>query len=57
MSSPHLIPFIELSTYAKDRSSSRSNGGMDIEGQGFRVPGNYITGIACGGRHSTAITG
>uniref|UniRef100_A0A7N0UV03 RCC1-like domain-containing protein n=1 Tax=Kalanchoe fedtschenkoi TaxID=63787 RepID=A0A7N0UV03_KALFE len=56
VSSPHPIPCIELSTYAKDRSSPLSRTGMHLEGHGFRVPGNYIKGIACGGRHSAVIT-
>uniref|UniRef100_A0A7N0V386 Ultraviolet-B receptor UVR8 n=1 Tax=Kalanchoe fedtschenkoi TaxID=63787 RepID=A0A7N0V386_KALFE len=56
VSSPHPIPCIELSTYAKDRSSTLSRAGTHLEGQGFRVPGNYIKGIACGGRHSAVIT-
>ncbi|KAL9677789.1 hypothetical protein QQ045_015625 [Rhodiola kirilowii] len=50
VSTPHPIPCIEFPTYANDRSASLS------EGQEFRVPGNYIKEIACGGKHSAAIT-
>ncbi|KAL8161073.1 hypothetical protein V2J09_012562 [Rumex salicifolius] len=46
VSSPHPIPCIE-SSYRKDRTS---------EGLGGRVPGTYIKGIACGGRHSAVVT-
>ncbi|KAG5237538.1 ultraviolet-B receptor UVR [Salix suchowensis] len=45
VSSPHPIPCID-SAYGKDRAV----------GQGFRVPGSYVKGIACGGRHSAVIT-
>ncbi|KAK9283880.1 hypothetical protein L1049_012135 [Liquidambar formosana] len=54
VSSPHPVPCIE--SYGKDRSSALSRGSMNSEGQGFRVPGSYVKGIACGGRHSAVIT-
>lgn len=56
VSSPHPIPCIESSAYGKDRSAAMSRGGM-TEGQGYRAPGSYVKGIACGGRHSAVITG
>ncbi|KAG2730363.1 hypothetical protein I3760_01G288800 [Carya illinoinensis] len=56
VSSPHPVPCIESSPYGKDRSISLSRGSMSSEGQGFRVPGSYVKGIACGGRHSAVIT-
>ncbi|KAJ4719959.1 Ultraviolet-B receptor UVR8 [Melia azedarach] len=56
VSSPHPIPCIESSSYGKDRSTALSRGSMSSEGPGFRVPGNYVKGIACGGRHSAVIT-
>ncbi|XP_050250595.1 ultraviolet-B receptor UVR8 isoform X3 [Quercus robur] len=55
VSSPHPVPCIE-SPYVKDRSTALSRGSMGSEGQGFRAPGSYIKGIACGGRHSAVIT-
>ncbi|KAF3433649.1 hypothetical protein FNV43_RR24752 [Rhamnella rubrinervis] len=55
VSCPHPIPCIESSSYGKDRSATISQGSMS-EGQGFRAPGNYVKGIACGGRHSAVIT-
>lgn len=51
VSSPHPVPCIE-SSYRKDRHSTLSSDGI-----GYRVPGTYIKSIACGGRHSAAITG
>lgn len=56
VSSPHPVPCIE-SPYVKDRSTALSRGSMGSEGQGFRAPGSYVKGIACGGRHSAVITG
>ncbi|XP_057979918.1 ultraviolet-B receptor UVR8 isoform X2 [Malania oleifera] len=56
VSSPHPVPCIESSSYVKDRSAAVSRGSMSSEGQGFRVPGAYVKGIACGGRHSAVIT-
>jgi len=56
VSSPHPVPCIE-SSYVKDRSMGFSRGNMSSEGQNFRVPGSYVKQIACGGRHSAAITG
>ncbi|XP_021757263.1 ultraviolet-B receptor UVR8-like isoform X2 [Chenopodium quinoa] len=55
VSSPHPVPCIE-SSYRKDGHSGFSQGGLNSDGHGFRVPGSYIKGIACGGRHSAAIT-
>ncbi|CAO2817130.1 unnamed protein product [Amaranthus hypochondriacus] len=55
VSSPHPVPCIE-SSYRKDRHSGFSQASLSSDGQGFRVPGTYIKGIACGGRHSAAIT-
>lgn len=57
VSSPHPVTCIESSPFGKDRSTSLSRGSMSSEGQGFRVPGSYVKGIACGGRHSAVITG
>ncbi|XP_028776173.1 ultraviolet-B receptor UVR8 [Neltuma alba] len=56
VSSPHLVPCINSSTYGKDRFVALAQGSMNSGGQNFRVPGNYVKGIACGGRHSAVIT-
>lgn len=56
VSSPHLVPCIDSSSYGKDLSTSLAQGSMSSEGQNFRIPGSYIKSIACGGRHSAVIT-
>lgn len=56
VSSPHPIPCIAASSVGKDRSAALPRGSMGSEGQGYRVPGSYIKGIACGGRHSAVVT-
>jgi len=56
VSSPHPVPCVDSSSSAKDRPMTLSRGGMTSDGQGFRVPGSYVKGIACGGRHSAVIT-
>ncbi|KAB2598287.1 ultraviolet-B receptor UVR8-like [Pyrus ussuriensis x Pyrus communis] len=55
VSSPHPVPCIE-SSYGKDGSAGLSRGTMGSDGFGLGVPGNYVKGIACGGRHSVVIT-
>ncbi|MBA0813824.1 hypothetical protein Gohar_027646 [Gossypium harknessii] len=57
VSSPHPVPCIEPSSLGKDRASALSRGSLSSERQSFRVPGSYVKGIACGGRHSAVITG
>lgn len=47
VSSPHPIPCVKSSSY----------GIMNPDEHSFGVPGNYVKGIACGGRHSAVITG
>ncbi|XP_043715887.1 ultraviolet-B receptor UVR8-like isoform X1 [Telopea speciosissima] len=56
VSSPHPVPCIESSGYGKDRSSTAPRGIINAEGQVYKVPGTYVKGIACGGRHSAVIT-
>ncbi|XP_043701848.1 ultraviolet-B receptor UVR8-like isoform X1 [Telopea speciosissima] len=56
VSSPHPVPCIEPSGYGKDRSSTAPPGSINSEGQVYKVPGTYVKGIACGGRHSAVIT-
>ncbi|XP_022879213.1 ultraviolet-B receptor UVR8-like isoform X2 [Olea europaea var. sylvestris] len=55
VSFPHPVPCID-SSFTRDHSMKLSRGSRGSDGQGFRVPGNYIKGIACGGRHSAVIT-
>lgn len=57
VSSPHPVPCIDSSSLRKDRAMGLSHGCTGSEGQGLRVPGNYVKRIACGGRHSAVITG
>ncbi|XVF83740.1 hypothetical protein PTKIN_Ptkin16aG0515800 [Pterospermum kingtungense] len=56
VSSPHLVPCIKPSSYGKERAAALSRGSLCSEGLSFRVPGSYVKGIACGGRHSAVIT-
>lgn len=57
VSSPHPVLCIDSSSsLRKDRARGLSHGCSGSEGQGLRVPGNYIKRIACGGRHSAVIT-
>ncbi|XP_016459869.1 ultraviolet-B receptor UVR8 isoform X2 [Nicotiana tabacum] len=56
VSSPHPVPCIDSSPSRKDRAMGLSHGCPGSEGQGLRVPGNYVKRIACGGRHSAVIT-
>ncbi|KAL2333288.1 hypothetical protein Fmac_014501 [Flemingia macrophylla] len=48
VSTPHLVPCIDSSSYGMDISASLARGTMSSDGQNFRVPGSYIKGIACG---------
>lgn len=57
VSSPHPVPCTDSSSLGKDRTMAFSRGSMGSEGHSFRVPGTYVKGIACGGRHSAVITG
>ncbi|KAH6798171.1 Regulator of chromosome condensation family protein [Perilla frutescens var. hirtella] len=56
VASPHLIPCIDPSLNGGDSSgvNNQNSGGVAAEQQ--KSVGNYITGIACGGRHSAVIT-
>ncbi|OVA15573.1 Regulator of chromosome condensation [Macleaya cordata] len=56
VSSPHPIPCVQPSAYGKGTSSVVPRGSMSSDGQVYKVPGTYVTSIACGGRHSAAIT-
>lgn len=56
VSSPHLIPCLESSSYGKDKSSALARGIVGSEGEDLKVPGSFVKEIACGGRHSAVIT-
>ncbi|XXG86436.1 hypothetical protein AAC387_Pa11g1333 [Persea americana] len=56
VSSPHPVPCVEMPGYGKDRSLAVPRGSINSEGQTYKVPGNYVKAIACGGRHSAVIT-
>uniref|UniRef100_A0A1J3FDA4 Ultraviolet-B receptor UVR8 n=1 Tax=Noccaea caerulescens TaxID=107243 RepID=A0A1J3FDA4_NOCCA len=56
VSSPHLIPCLELPGPGKERSFISQQGEATTSTQVSRVPGQYIKAISCGGRHSAAIT-
>ncbi|KAL3531784.1 hypothetical protein ACH5RR_005305 [Cinchona calisaya] len=56
VASPHLIPCVEPSSKGTERSSPIPQGGINSANQVQKVIGNYIKGIACGGRHSVVIT-
>ncbi|KAJ1286199.1 hypothetical protein BS78_03G334600 [Paspalum vaginatum] len=55
VSSPHPIPCIESALYGKDRSSAMK-GNKNAEGHISKVMGSCVRAIACGGRHSAAVT-
>lgn len=56
VSSPHPVPCIGLGVYGRDRSAAIKRNSSSDE-QVFTGIGNYVKAIACGGRHSTVITG
>ncbi|ONM36451.1 regulator of chromosome condensation1 [Zea mays] len=55
VSSPHPVPCIESALYSKDRPSAMK-GNKAAEGHVSKVLGNCVRAIACGGRHSAAVT-
>lgn len=57
VSSPHLVPCIDSSSYGKDIPAPLARGNLRSEGHNVRVPGSYVKAIACGGRHSAVVTG
>ncbi|XP_010529806.1 PREDICTED: ultraviolet-B receptor UVR8 isoform X3 [Tarenaya hassleriana] len=56
VSSPHLIPCLEPPISGKERSFLIHQGTSNPSAQISKAPGKYIKAIACGGRHSAAIT-
>ena len=57
VSSPHPVPCIESASFTKDQSSPATKGKQGSDGQAFKLIGTCIKAIACGGRHSAAVTG
>ncbi|URD78864.1 E3 ubiquitin-protein ligase [Musa troglodytarum] len=56
VSSPHPVPCIESASFTKDQSSPATKGKQGSDGQAFKLIGTCIKAIACGGRHSAAVT-
>ncbi|KAK4392260.1 Ultraviolet-B receptor UVR8 [Sesamum angolense] len=56
VASPHLIPCIDLSSNERDSSVAINQESVCVGAEQRKSIGNYIKGIACGGRHSTAVT-
>ncbi|XP_042467016.1 ultraviolet-B receptor UVR8-like isoform X1 [Zingiber officinale] len=54
VSSPHPVPCLESTSFSKERSSIAMKGNQD--GQSYKLIGSSVTTIACGGRHSAAVT-
>ncbi|XP_020102197.1 ultraviolet-B receptor UVR8 isoform X3 [Ananas comosus] len=55
VSSPHPVPCIESAAYGKDRTPGSAKGNRSSEGQA-KLIGSCVKAIACGGRHSAAVT-
>lgn len=53
---PHLIPCIVPSSTEKDNSAVIHQESVTKGGKPFKSMGNYVKGIACGGRHSAVVT-
>ncbi|KAL0426303.1 UNVERIFIED_CONTAM: Ultraviolet-B receptor UVR8, partial [Sesamum latifolium] len=56
VASPHLIPCIDLSSNERDSSAAINRESVRVGVEQRKSIGNYIKGIACGGRHSAAVT-
>ncbi|XP_011077628.1 ultraviolet-B receptor UVR8-like isoform X2 [Sesamum indicum] len=56
VASPHLIPCIDLSSNERDSSVAINQESVCVGAEQRKSIGNYIKGIACGGRHSAAVT-
>ncbi|KAL0333258.1 UNVERIFIED_CONTAM: Ultraviolet-B receptor UVR8 [Sesamum angustifolium] len=56
VASPHLIPCIDLSSNEIDSSVAINQETVCVGAEQRKSIGNYIKGIACGGRHSAAVT-
>ncbi|URE03685.1 E3 ubiquitin-protein ligase [Musa troglodytarum] len=56
VSSPHPVPCIESASFNKDCSSPATKGKQSSDGQAYKLVGSCVKAIACGGRHSVAVT-
>ncbi|KAL1546319.1 ultraviolet-B receptor UVR8-like isoform X1 [Salvia divinorum] len=56
VASPHLIPFIDPSLNGGGSSGVNNQISVDAAAERKISIGNYVKGIACGGRHSAVIT-
>ncbi|XP_042046377.1 ultraviolet-B receptor UVR8-like [Salvia splendens] len=56
VASPHLIPCIDPSLNGGGSSGVNNQNSVDSAAERNKSIGNYIKGIACGGRHSAVIT-
>ncbi|KAL5991749.1 hypothetical protein ACLOJK_012660 [Asimina triloba] len=52
VSTPHLIPCVDVSSHYKNGPSATPRGSTGPDGQIQKAPGKYVKAIACGGRHS-----
>lgn len=55
VATPHLIPCIDQPSKGKD--SSATNNQESVAFEKCKSLGTYVKEIACGGRHSTVVTG
>ncbi|XP_057801326.1 ultraviolet-B receptor UVR8-like isoform X1 [Salvia miltiorrhiza] len=56
VASPHLIPCIDPSSNGGESSGVNNEKSVGVAAEQKKSIGNYIKGIACGGRHSAVIT-
>lgn len=57
VASPHLIPCIDSSLSGGDSCGVNNQKSVGVAAEQQKSIGNYIKGIACGGRHSAVVTG
>lgn len=57
VTSPHLIPCIDPSSNGGDSYAVNNQESVGAAAEQRKSIGNYIKGIACGGRHSSVVTG
>lgn len=56
VSSPHPIPCVESASFSRDQPSAATQGKQSLDGQAYKCMGSCVKAIACGGRHSAAVT-
>ncbi|RRT43299.1 hypothetical protein B296_00042557 [Ensete ventricosum] len=57
VSSPHPIPCVESASFSRDQPSPATQGKQSLDGLAYKCMGSCVKAIACGGRHSAAVTG